>query len=663
MVERLRLFRGATELSYGEASITESNDYVINRGQAKIEAETTVISGSTIDFKKADGSTTVFSAKVVERNKDSLWGLKLMTNGYELNNLSVETVWEDKSPEYIVEDIITNYTVNLVYVAGTSSGVTINKYIGNGYALDIIKDMIDLLQWEVIIDQNDNVKFQPKGEIDNGVTFTNGEGVNLKNWKEDQASLLNHVKVIGGFESFRLQETISGTGTIFGLTKKPQGTMRITVGGSEISPDDYTVDAPNKQIIFSSSQTNPLMDYSYNRPIIVENQNDSSIATYGEIFKRVPAPWLDNFPDARRYAQNILDFLSEPLKKVDVVKPDISFDVQVGETVTVVDDVRNEEEVMIVNIITWDATGTTTYKCGNRDFVFYDWQREVQERIKKIERRFTNEDEIIFTRLFKENLTVDLATTYTWEKASPQDTFWLNHKTLNRARTVVNGHLENFEADCSDNNNDGIWYGSGIDGSQFTGSGWRLSAGVFNGSDNYVEVLSSTTMNLNTDLSVSFAVSMSSLPGAQTYLLKKYDGTDGYAVRLASDNTFELVYSDSGATTTFKSTTALTASTLTHVTFTKTGTSLTVYVDGAADNTGVGGATIGTTTDDLRIGRDNTTYTTMTFDELRIYNRGINSSEADRINEHYHINEGMVCYLSFDNPRLGIRMGAREPIV
>ncbi len=661
--ERLRLFNGVTELNYGGASITESNDYIINQGEASIEADSSVTGASIIDFKLADGSTTVFSARVTEKTKETLWKLTLMTNGYELNNLPIETVWTAQSPEYIVQDIIDNYTENLVYVPSIASGIVITKYIAEGYALDIIKDMMDTLQWELIIDKDDNVYFQPKGTINNGVTFSNGIEITTQNWKEDQISLCNHVKVVGGFESFALQETITGTGTSFTLSKKPQGSMRITVGGSEISSDDYEVDSPNKTVTFTSSQTDPYFDYSFSKPIIVENQDDSSISIYGEIFRRVPAPWLDSFTEARRYAQNFLDSYSTPLKSVDVVYNGLNFDVVVGEQVTVIDNIRGENEVMVVNSITWDAEGSTVYKCGSMIFLMVEWQREVQERIKKIERRFSNEDNKIFTRLLKENINVDLAQSQTFEQASPQDSFILGHKTLSRLRGIVNGDMLNYEADCSDNNNYGTWYGTGIDGSQFTLSGWRLSAGEFNGTDNYVEVADSSSLDLTTDLSICLAVKITTLPSAETYLMQKYNGTDGYAVRLAADNKFELVYADSGSVTTFKSTTALVANTMTHITFTKISTALDVSINGTSDNTGTGGATIGTNSNTLQVARYGSDYTEMIFDELRIYNRGIETNETTNINSQYHVHEGMVCYLSFDNPRLGIRMSGRTPVI
>ncbi len=664
MVERLRLYHGATELNFSIATITDTNTYVINRGSCEIEADTNVIQGSVIDFKLSDGVTTVFSAKVIEKTKDALWTLSLMTNGYELNNLLIQTVWENKSPEYIVQDIIDNYTNTLTFASSESSGITLTKYIGNAYALDIIKDMMDLLLWELVIDVNDNVYFQPKGEVDNGVTLTNGTDCITSNWKEDNNSMVNHIKVIGGFESFALQETISGTGTEFTLSKKPQGSLRVTVGGTEISPDYYTVDAENKTVTFTSSRTDPLFDYSYSRPVIVENQDDASINLYGEIYKTIPAPWLDSFSEARIYAQKILDSYSSPLLSVDVVYPDINTNIVVGEKVNVVDDIRNENEQMVVNSITWDASqGTTTYKCGSDVFVFYEWQREVQERIKKIERRFTNEDDIIFTRLFREKFNVDLEITQTWQKASPTNTFWLNHKTLNRLRSVVNGHIENFEADCSDNSNNGTWYGTGIDGSQFGTAGFRLSYGTFNGTDNYVSVADADTLDLTDDISVSFAIKLTSLPSAEKYILSKENATDGYSVRINSTNQIEFVYNDTSSNEVFTFDTVLTTGSWIYVTITKNGTSLKGYINGISDvNETMTTSAIGTNSEVLLIGKKSTNFTEMYLDELRIFNRELSSDEVTALNSKYHVNEGNVLYHSFDNPKLGIRMSARTDV-
>ena len=662
MVEKFRLYSGATELNYSAATATETNDHVVNSASATIEASTNVIPGSIIDFKKVDGSTLVFSAKVDEINKGMMWDLKLLTDGYELMNIPVHQVYENVSPEYIVQDVIDNYTENLTYVPGTASGVTISKYIANAYAIDVIKDMIDILRWHTNMDANGNYTFGPKGDINNGIVLTNGSNFDLSMWKEDKTQMFNHVKIIGGFENHFHQQVETGSSATWTLDHKPSGTFKATVGGNEISPDDYTVDAENKTVTFTSSKTDPTFDYAYDRPIIVENQDDNSINTYGEIYKEIQAPWLDNSSDARRYSQNLLEIFSTPIIKAKGKYPELNFDISCGETVRVVDAPRNrDEELVVVKLTRLGEEGKTEYELGDRDLAFFDWQREVQERIKKLERRFLNEEDIVFTKLTKSTASVSLSVDQKHEYNYPRNTFILGNLTLNRLRSEVNGHVLNFEADCSDNSNDGTWYGSDIDGDQFLYEGWRLSCGQFNGSDNYISASDSATLDLSGDFSIAIAVKVSSLPGAETYILNKWDGTDGYAIRIASDNKVELIYSDSSSDSTIKASTALTAEVWQHIIFVKSGTDLTVYVNGTSDNTETGGATVGTNSNALEVGRYSTNYFTGFLDEVMIFDDNLSTDEVSDI-YNKNVDDAMtdcVCYLSMDNPILNIRLDTR----
>jgi len=657
MVERLRAFRGATELSYSSAKIVQTSDAIIDSGSIRIIADSSVSIGSVIDFTKKDGSTVVFSPKVVEKSEVNMWDLKLMSNGYELQNLRVEQVYQNKSPEYIVEDIITNYT-SLTYVAGPASGVTIAEYIAKDYALTIIKDMMDTLQWQLRIDSSDNVYFQPKGYIDNGVTFTNGVNIAINSFTSDNHSLMNHIKLIGGFENYRTTEEKTGTDTVFSLDKKPSGTMRITVGGVEIAPADYSVDVEGKEVTFTSSQTDPIIDYSYSRPIVVENQNDISIAQYSEIFKEIQAPWLTTSADARKYLQNLLDVYSVPLSKASGMQPRIDFTTSVGEYVTVNDPIRSKSAKMIITKKTFTAeNSSTTYEFGPRVFVMYDWQREVQDRIKNLERRTTNITESIFARVFRHNLEINLTVTNVWEQASPVDSFILGHKTLGRLRSGLD-----FEADCSDSSHPGTWTGTGVTvGSQYTTSGWRLSAGQFNGTDRIVTVTDHSDLDLSSDFTIVFSLKVSSLPGSETYVLNKWDGTDGYAVRIASDNKVELIYSNGGVNSTIKAATALTANVFQHIAFVKNGTDLTVYINGVSNNTATGGASAGTNSNNLIIGKY-INYFSGFVDELRIYNDNLSATDINNLYSKQQVMDNCKCYMSFDNPRLGDRISARTPI-
>lgn len=410
MADVLRLFVGATELEYSKATYIKSNDYIVNNAAIEFRPTADVTANSIIDFKKQDGSTTVFSGRVNDLADIDMYVAKVYSNGYELMNVKVEKVYTNISPEDLVKDIVDNFTQNLTFASTVTSGVVIEKYIANAYAVDIIKDMMDVLLWKLRIDETDNVYFEPKSFINNGVSLTNGVNFEATEWREDKTNLFNVVKVIGGFQSFAKEETVSGTGTTFVLSEKPNGTLRAVVSGVEQDPTTYTVDAENKTIEFDASQTNPTFFYEYQLPIVVTSQDDQSIADIGyEIQRDIQAPWLDTFSDTRLYASQLLNAFSTPLPKVSGFQPELNFDVDVNEIITVIDPVRGRSAELVITEIRYDgATGRTTYQFGDRQFLLYDWQREVETRVKNLERRFTNVSELNVARTTKTFIRTDI---------------------------------------------------------------------------------------------------------------------------------------------------------------------------------------------------------------------------------------------------------------
>ncbi|MCH7761994.1 LamG domain-containing protein, partial [candidate division TA06 bacterium] len=559
-----------------------------------------------------------------------------------------------------------NFTTNLTYTGTAVSGVTITKYVAEGYAIDVIKDMLDLLDWQLRIDEADNVIFEPKGTTNPGITFTNGINFQVERWIEDRESQYNHVKIKGALIDFRTRETIIGTGTEFILSQKPVDTVRVEIpSGTELpktSPTEpYTVDSENKKVIFTSSKTDPTFDYTFHIPVVVEDQDDASISTFDEIFKEIPAPWLDTFSEARQYAQKLLEARSLPEIRVHGFQNQINFDREVGEIITVTDPVRADrtEDLVISKIIIDARNARTRFFLGTREDEFFDWQREVQERIKKIERRILDETEKAFSRLFKHKMLITLTLTETFEFNQPVDSFVLGHQTLSRLRPNLN-----FEADCSDNANHGTWNGTGIAGAQYSTSGFLRSTGQFNGSDNFVDIPDDATLDITGDFSFVVAVKVASLPGAETYLFNKLSATDGYAVRINASNKVELIYRDSSSDTVFAATTGLTAGVFQEVVFVKSGTSLTVYVNGSSDGTATGGATVGANALDLEIGKFGAGFFTGDIDEVMVYDNDISASTVLNIFNALGDQDltDMKGWWSMDNPRLGDRFTTRATV-
>lgn len=474
MVEKIRVYRGSTELNVASGSITKTDDYVVDGGVVEIEGDSSVDAGSVLDFKLSDGVTTVFSAKVVNKKRGMTWQLPILTNGWELHNIRVEQVWENKSPEYIVQDIIDNYTENLTYASTATSGVTLTKYVAKGqYAIDIIVEMMTLLDWKAKADENDNFYFEPTGTTNNGLVLTNGSDFEVKEWNDgDIRTIVNHVKIKGGNITNNTTEAKTGTDTVFTLDHKPKGNLRVTVSGTEIAADvnntNYSVDADNKIVTFTSSQTNPVFEYEFDTPIIIEDQDDDSIAAYGRVFKEVSVPTLSTFADARRFARQYLNTYSQPLVACKGSIADFNFDISVNEEVSVVDPIRSKTATLIINSITYVIDGgRTDVELGPKEIDYGDKQREVEERIKKLERQIQNEDDVVYARTIRNKIKQEIVHTATPYLQFPNDSFIIGHSTLGRLRTNLN-----FEADCSNNGNHGVWSGSGIDGEQYVAPAW-----------------------------------------------------------------------------------------------------------------------------------------------------------------------------------------------
>ncbi len=887
--EKIRVFKGVTELPSNDATYTKSDDQVVDRAEMKIEANSNVETTSVIDFKDAAATTTVFTAKIVNIKKESLWKIKMLGRGYELNNFRVEQVYENRSPEYIVQDIIDNQSANLTYASTETSGVTISKYIAKAYAIDVIKDMMVLLGWQIRIDTSDNFYFEPRGNIDNGKTFTYGGtsgDINITFWEEDDSKKFNKVKIIGQTVQFRTQDTDTGDGstTEYTLTNKPNGTVKVFVDGVEKEggadgENDFAVEPENKKVIFAVAPGNTLaliFEYSYDLPIVIIDQDDGSINADEEIFKEVPAPFIDTFSDARRYARELLAVHSDGELRAKGVVSGFDFDRDVGELITLVDNKRSRTEQLVIRKIIYKLNDNKTeFEFGTREFVFFDWQAEVQDRIKLIERRIQEEQDVVFARTLKHDMSVTMKVQQNSEFDNPVDSFILGHETLGRLRPDLN-----FEVDCSDlaTAHHGDWNGAGIGGSQYdfvnvftdlvsywklneaegtsvvdskgsndgtntsativdgkfgyclefdgstsfvdlgddtdfefaggdftleawvnpdvinvaqaifskwnisgnqreylfqinssgklelmtssdgtaestatattalTASTWqhvivtktgttatfyidgasdgsgtvdnvintgtakayigasenngaspddvfdgkidnvraysndlgsekilelynisgrenfRLSHGVFNGTDNYIDTADHSDLDGGDIFSVSFAIKMSSLPGTLTWIMNKYDGTDGWGVRINASNKVELFYDDSvDGEITFDTDQVLSTGKFEHIAFTKNGTSLKAYVGGTETNsTTAGSATIGTNVSDFEVGRYSTNFFGDRLDEVRVYTDELISTEVSDINNKINHTDNLVLWWSMDNPNLGDRIQTKR---
>lgn len=377
-----------------------------------------------------DGSTetVLFSGRISDKQEHIESPMLIESFGGVINHVTAEEIYDDKSPEFIAEDLITNYT-DLTYASTASSGIVITRFVVNTDTLgDAFNNLLQLLtDWYIRSDNDKNFYFEPKNTTLSSETITiNEDAFLISDWDRNPDKIVNQITLIGDVQTFATDQdgfTAAGGETTTTLSFKPKGNVLITKDGTELvggvedgtSSPDFTVDRDNSVITYAVSlNLNEVITifYEYEVPIKVSAQNDGSITTFGSR----GAPKVENknirtMDDARIWVQNYLATNSvEDIK--GEFKVDINRDINAGELLPVVDTFNNINETFLVNSVTTSyPLGMKTIKVGRVKFDSLINDKEIKDRLKKLEQQFDNTDLLQLYREIVEKLNVSFVET------------------------------------------------------------------------------------------------------------------------------------------------------------------------------------------------------------------------------------------------------------
>lgn len=608
-----------------------------------------IVLGTTYDplyssnIKMNVGSAEVFGG-TIERpeREDVLLNVSAYSFGAEFLYRYVNEIFENVSPEYIVEYIITNYT-SLTYASSVTTGITIERIVFRDKpVVEVLQLISDTLDYVFYTDVNKNAYFEARGTVSSGQVLTVGDStatyrvVNKPVWNYNTDYIITKVIVEGDKQRFEKNEsfTASASQTDFSLVYEPEDVeVKVnsvvkapTVSSSTVG--DYEVKREDKTIVFITPLTGGEtvdIKYVYAIPIKVTAISDQTDTQGSTIIRerKVVNKSIKEFQEARNFAQKYLDAHSQPQKSTEIEILGYNSSLLVGRTVRVVDATESiNEDFVITNVSYSYPDEITTINVGTEEPILYDWQKEVMERLREISQQDANVDILQDYKQFKSNLVVNLGTTGLLYERSMEDSLIANHTTLGYAREDLN-----VEIDCSGNGNHGTWQGTGIDGSQYSTSGYRLSMGQFNGSDNSI---------------TSTGVSETGITCVTLFIDE-------------DTNSRGLLTLDTGKTISLDGSGGITTSGLTGVTAEKTivtGSWSFVYVEFDA-----------ITLTNPVAGYDGSTYYDGDMDELLAFNTNLSSQDkADIKNKAFYSNHSKYgnCKLwwSMDNPRAGDRRGS-----
>jgi hypothetical protein len=121
--------------------------------------------GDEVSIGYTSGSwVTAFAGYVTNKQIYGTCNLTISSYGSIINRVIATEIYRDKSPEYIVEDLIDKYT-DLTYASTATSGVTLTKFVVNKQTVEYaISQLLKLLDWQIMSDNDKNFYFESPGE-------------------------------------------------------------------------------------------------------------------------------------------------------------------------------------------------------------------------------------------------------------------------------------------------------------------------------------------------------------------------------------------------------------------------------------------------------------------------------------------------------------------
>lgn len=429
---------------YREWDIRQKTSRLID----SFSAETGRNSGFTIGdeiavYDQAGGSDTkIFGGYLTSISENNgTWEVECDEYVKEVVDKRVKKVYQNKSPEYILQDLIDNET-SLTFFAPISSGITLDKYVIEGPIEEAVEDMTRILDWQARSTPQKEFYLEPRGRLSSGKTFTHGTDCVVTKKRTKDSKFINTVELRAGRTNYTRSNNFSGTGskTEFDLTEVPVDNIDVKVDSVDQegaisedlqSGDDFYIDQDDQKLIFDTAPSNGAsidISYSYEVPILVEAQAPDAVIppSEREVSTTIKREWIKTFKDARKYAGDYVDNHSRLTGEVEFYTT-FGQEPEIGKLVNIVDNGKEIDSSFVVEKKVIKSNGQMEIKAGQEEFNSIEWRNQVQRRIKKMQQRKTTNKTLTKYLSPKNNYEVRLSTAITVKKREINDSFVVGH--------------------------------------------------------------------------------------------------------------------------------------------------------------------------------------------------------------------------------------------
>ena len=338
-----------------------------------------------------------FGGKVTKIKKETIKKtVKCFSFGKELGEIEIRgDVFDNQTPEAIIESLITNNTTLTFSRKGALSGMTLKNYVAVGKLIDILRDFTSLTGH--IFYTNGNKEFILEPEKHTNINFIFEHGVNCISDKSqfDDTELVNDLIILGENSRYTTVDTFTGDGSNKVFTLNDGATnVKVTVAGSEQTPEeDYEVDRISDKITFTTAPANNAavaVDYEYEKPLYIRATNSESIAEHGVHAKKLIMPWIRNRFDGIRFVQSYINRYKDIRINIEVKVPTLFNSIAENDIVHLKNSIKNIDDDFVVKSIIWEyPQSLTTLNLGEYNFDFLEIDKQITQKIHDLEDAMT----------------------------------------------------------------------------------------------------------------------------------------------------------------------------------------------------------------------------------------------------------------------------------
>ena len=363
------------------------NKNAISKMEFQIYSTDTFVIDDTINFYNQD-ETLKFSGLISKAEINlGIWNLEVQDLGVVLTTQRFSDVLRNQSPEAMIQYIIETYTT-LTFVSSVSTGLTISKQVfRDSLIIDAIDKLLELFNGTFNIDKNGNFNLIRNSSSTSSLSISNGIDSLQGKWKTDANKKYTKIIVEGSVITQRQTETVTGTGTEFILSAIPKDIQIVGfVQTTETITGDYEVDAQDKKITFNSSQTNPVVNYSYDSLVKVELGEGRTL--------KLQKTYLETPEQALELTLSALALYQDGVQSSTWLKSGTADfeDVTVGQNINVVDTNNNISGTFEVQKVTYEYPNKLFISVGEDEDSLFEWQKEAQQRIEELEQKDQNSE-------------------------------------------------------------------------------------------------------------------------------------------------------------------------------------------------------------------------------------------------------------------------------